>query len=221
MTPYYDRDGITIYCGDCLDVMPRLEPGSFDLLTDPPYGLGEKWTGGTWFTQNVYANDKVNWDTGINQKGVNLAIEICNESIIWGGNYYNLPPSRCWFSWNKNDNMPTMADFELAWTNFDRPSKQFNHSRNGWVRQHPTEKPLALISWCVNQLSGANILDPFLGSGTTLVAAQREGRRAVGIEINEDYCQVAVERLKQPSFWSLPVEPKLAAEQLSFAGAPA
>lgn len=197
-TPYYDRDGITIYNADCRDVLPHLP--KFDLLlTDPPYGHGVRWQGGTWGSAEMY-KDAMKWDQSTPSEDViNMAVQLGKNGIIWGGNYFQLPPSRCWLSWEKSARMDTLADFELAWTSFDRPAKAMREDRNpDGKRKHPTQKPLSLMRWCLSFAPDAQtVLDPFIGSGTTLVAAKLEGRRAVGIEINRDYCDIAVERLRQ------------------------
>ena len=195
MKPYYETELGKLYHGDCLQIMPELEPVDL-VLTDPPYGLGEKWTGGTWFTKNVYESDKCEWDKTQDER-VEFIIGLGLPSIIWGGNYYNLKPSRCYLSWVKRDNMPTMADFELAWTNFDRPSKEYYNRRNGWVRKHPTEKPVALFIWCIgwSKINGVTI-DPFFGSGTTAIACERLNRKWIGIEIEEKYCEIAAKRIE-------------------------
>jgi len=187
----------TLHCGDCLDVLPTLAAGSVDaVITDPPYGLGKRWTGGTWFQRGVY-NVPVTWDDNTADEAIRRIVSMNIPAIIWGGNYYELPPSRCWLAWNKVQLMPTMADFELAWTNFDKPSKAFSTLRNGWERQHPTEKPLDLMRWVIREYTrpGDVILDPFMGGGTTGVAALMEGRRFVGIEINPRYFRIAERRI--------------------------
>ena len=204
MKPYYEEHGITIYLGDCREVMPHIV-GAESVLTDPPYGLAKRWTGGTWFTRGVYANDRCEWDTPCDA-AVTAVLAQGLPSIVWGGNYYALPPARCWLAWLKSNAVPTMADFELAWTNLDRPSKFRVSPCNGWKRSHPTEKPIALIAWCLGFLDGAT-LDPFMGSGTTLVAAKQLGRRAIGIEIEERYCEIAAKRLAQAVFRFEPAPP--------------
>ncbi len=165
--PYYRREGITIYNADCREVLPQL--GAVDLvLTDPPYGLGKKLAGGTW-------NKAATWDELLD---ITFLLDLAPKVVIWGGNYYPLPPSRGWLSWYKPDAVPSMAQFELAWTNQDRNARQISHSiaatnreRNG----HPTQKPLRVMAWSITEmgLSSGTILDPFMGSGTTLAAAQR------------------------------------------------
>ena len=184
-----------LYLGDCMEVMPLL--GKVDaVVTDPPYGLGDKWTGGTWFTKGVYKNDKVKWDD--KPADISKILKLNIPSIIWGGNYFNVPPSRCWLSWSKKDNMPTMSDFELAWTNLDKTSKEFYACRSGFDRHHPTAKPISLMKWCLSFLPDSQIiLDPFMGSGTTGVACVKLGRKFIGIELDEGYFDIACKRIEE------------------------
>jgi site-specific DNA-methyltransferase (adenine-specific) len=114
-------------------------------------------------------------------------------------NYYALPPSRGWLAWLKPEGMETLADFELAWTTLDRPAKVFRSPRNpDGKREHPTQKPLDLMQWCLRFFPAArSVLDPFSGSGTSLVAAKNLGLTAVGIEREERYCEVTARRLSQ------------------------
>jgi len=213
MTPYYEdtRSGITIYHGDCRDVLPRIEANI--LVTDPPYGHGERWRGGTWGAAKMY-RDAERWDSKtIDNDWLVSTVAHFTAAIVWGGNYYALPPSRCWLAWLKSSLMPTMADFELAWTSMDRPSKRFVEDRNpDGKREHPTQKPLSLMSWCLSFVPDGTILDPFMGSGTTLVAAKNLGRRAIGIEIEERYCEIAARRLAQETIFE-PIEPTDKPEQ--------
>ncbi len=201
MTPYYSQDGITIYHGDCRDVMDQwegLRVKSFDLLlTDPPYGHGTKWSGGTWASDPMYADAKV-WDADVfPSEDLCRLISYARSAIVWGGNYYPLPPSRSWLAWEKSSKMQTMADFELAWTNLDRPSKLFREQRNpDGKRSHPTQKPESLMRWCLGFVAGS-ICDPFMGSGVVLSEAKRLGRACVGIDISERYCEIAARRLQQ------------------------
>jgi len=197
-TPYYDDGhGIVIYLGDCRDILPHL-PKVDLVLTDPPYGLADRWTGGTWGAAPMYADAK-RWDRDI-PSDIVLSLETLAPSvIIWGGNLYALTPSRCWLAWQKSSTMHTMADFELAWTNFDRPSKLWREDRNpDGKREHPTQKPLSLFCWCMGFAPDAHtILDPFMGSGTTLRAAKDLGRKCIGIDIDEKSCEIAARRLGQ------------------------
>ncbi len=192
MTPYYEQDGIVIYNGDCRDVLPLL--GVSDLvLTDPPYGIFA--CGGKWGRKN-----DLQWD----KQAFGDIATICaagRNQIIWGGNYYALPPSRGWLVWWKRDSVPSAADVELAWTSYDMNARLIDHTiaaTNAERVGHPTQKPLRVMAWslgCAPDVS--SVVDPFMGSGTTLVAAKRGGRTAIGIELEERYCEIAAKRLAQ------------------------
>lgn len=202
MEPYYQDAQVTLYHGDAIEILPQL--GIYDVvLTDPCYGLGKKWQGGTWGAQDMYATDAQGWDSAtfsdstlaeVRRSGVRV--------IIWGGNYYALPPSRCWLVWNKEHFAPTLANCELAWTNLDMPAKMFGEFRSPGCyssKEHPTQKPLSLFKWCLSFCPDAKtICDPFVGSGTTLRAAKDMGfKTIVGIEKVEKYCEVSAKRLSQ------------------------
>ena len=184
--------GQRLLLGDCLEVMPTL--GRFDaVVTDPPYGLGKKMKGGTWGAKD-HNSGFLRWDL----ETPDWLVEAIGgtPAIVWGGNYLPFPPARCWLIWNKVNAVPTMADFEQAWTNLDRPSKRFDHPVGRVEYGHPTQKPLVLMEWCLGFVPKAKtIIDPFLGSGTTLVACQRLGRMGTGIEIDPEYWTVACERV--------------------------
>lgn len=195
--PYYQDEQATIYCADNRSVLPHL--GRFDaVVTDPPYGLGDRMQGGTW---GASKKEMMAWD--VISSGVLGLIEIGDRVVIWGGNYYPLPASRGWLVWHKPDAVPTTANAELAWTNQDRNTRLLTWSiaaTNAERIGHPTQKPLRVMSWTLQQIGvieGQTILDPYAGSGSTLVAAKLRGIKAVGIEISEAYCAMAVERLRQ------------------------
>lgn len=204
VTPYYHDPvaGITIYHGDCREILPHLAPVDL-VLTDPPYGIGAaRMTLGNG-KRRVYRGEQ-DWDREPADIAPILALNV--PTVIWGGNYFGLPPSRGWFVWDKGTGDNDFADCELAWTNRDGVVKRYFRS---WVgahgkepldadRFHPTQKPLALMRWCLEFFPAAQtILDPFMGSGTTLRAAKDLGRKAIGIEIEERYCEIAVKRLAQ------------------------
>jgi DNA modification methylase len=194
--PYYEQDGITIYHGDCREILPEL-PKVDLVLTDPPYGIGKKMSGGTWGKADKYAEMR-EWDKPLEQSFARSLCFLAPIVIIWGGNYYEFPPSRCWFVWDKQNAVHTVADCELAWTNLERPVKRFSGPVGVHDTGHPTQKPIKLIQWCLRQAEEARmILDPFMGSGTTLVAAKHLHRQAIGIEIEEKYCEIAAKRLAQ------------------------
>ena len=201
MKPYYEHAGITIYHGDCREILLTLGPVDL-VLTDPPYGIGvTRMTLGNGNRQ-VFRGSEA-WDDST--PDLSWVISSGLPAIVWGGNYFQLPPSRCWFVWDKGTGSNDFADCELAWTNLDSTVRKYFQS---WVganakesydkdRFHPTQKPVGLMKWCLNRLGDGLILDPFMGSGTTLVAAKNLNRRAIGIEIEERYCEIAAKRLQQ------------------------
>ena len=198
MKPYYEdtKSGIQIFLGDCRDILPHL-PKVDLVLTDPPYGLGARMQGGTWGSAEKYT-DLRSWDVRPAQDVLESILCRSWTAIIWGGIYYTLPVSRCWLVWDKRNAVHTMADCELAWTNFERPVKRFSWPVGIHHFGHPTEKPIELFSWCLAFVPNAQtVLDPFMGSGTTLRAAKDLGRHAIGIEIEEKYCEIAAKRLAQ------------------------
>ena len=199
LVPYYDAGGITIYHGDSRKILPML--GRFDLLmTDPPYGIGfaaQPTTGG-----RKRGQKKEQWDDeAIEEWVLHQAMARADKRVIWGGNYYNLPAARCILSWYKPDAPPSMGNVEYAWTNLDQNSRQISRSiaaTNPERLGHPTQKPLHVISWAIQQAGEAQtILDPLAGSGTTGHAAKNFGKRCVMIEREERYCEIAARRLAQ------------------------
>ena len=200
MKIYYETPLGKLYHGDCLEIMPMLEPVDL-VLTDPPYGIGaNKMTLGN--GNRILYRGENDWDS----KPANISniIESKCKKIIWGGNYFNVPPSRCWLVWDKGTGDNDYADCELAWTNIDRVVKKFYRS---WVgrnakeyrekdRSHPTQKPIELFIWCINMVDGTKVLDPYFGSGTTAIACERLKRKWIGIEIEEKYCEIAAKRIE-------------------------
>jgi len=208
LQPFYEDESVTIYHGDARQIVPML--GRFDLLlTDPPYGLGDKWTGGNFRGKNgvgkLWGEKTPAWDVEtLPQWLLDECILAASAAIVWGGNYYALPPSRAWLSWDKLQEH-SGSECELAWSNLDIPAKVFRMSRIDAYqnkaetpKMHPTEKPLQLMSWCL-KLAGnpKTILDPFAGSGTTGLSAKNLGLKAVLIEREERYCRMAAGRMSQ------------------------
>jgi site-specific DNA-methyltransferase (adenine-specific) len=197
--PYYEHAGITIYHGDCREILPQISKADL-VLTDPPYGLN---IAAEPFNSQRRAGqvDKA-WDNSPVDDLYGLIRDAGEALVVWGGNYYPLPPSRGWFTWYKPDAPPSMAHFEMAWTNLDINARQISQSiakTNAERVGHPTQKPLAVMKWCIAQVKRdiKTIIDPFMGSGTTLVAAKESGITAVGIELDEEYCEKAAKRLSQ------------------------
>jgi len=196
--PYYETELGKLYHGDCLEIMPKLEPVDL-VLTDPPYGLNKKiHNGGTWSTAKKY-DAVLEWDFVPNKRVFKVIFNISKNQIIFGGNYFTsfLPVSRCWIIWVK-PHFPTMSEIDMVWTSFNKPSKPIYFKRQN-PSIHPTQKPIGLIIQILSKYAKDEwtILDPFLGSGTTAVACERTNRRWIGIEIEEKYCEIAAKRIEQ------------------------
>jgi site-specific DNA-methyltransferase (adenine-specific) len=216
VNPYYSDDSCTIYHGDCrvfLAESPCNAPPLDLVLTDPPYGVNLNTAyrasqrgplAGANDYPSVYGDDAP-FDPA---PFLTLAAGV----VLWGANYYadKLPPRGSWLVWDKRDGsgFNDQADCELAWMDGVRGTvpRIFAHRWNGMIkaserdqaRVHPTQKPLALMRWCLGFFPDAEyVLDPFMGSGTTLRAAKDFGRKAIGIEIEERYCEIAAKRLAQ------------------------
>lgn len=196
----------TLIEADCLEVMPLL--GKVDsVVTDPPYGIGITKSNRLAVSRGMGGKD---WD----DKPADLTSLPKVPQIIWGGNYFDLPPTRAPLVWDKNNAGRDFADFEMAWTNLDMVARRFvmRPMNMDGGKVHPTQKPVALMEWCLGFLPDAEtILDPFMGSGTTLVACQRLGRSGIGIELDPDYFEIACRRVdeatRQPDLFVEPAAP--------------
>jgi len=220
MTPYYDENGITIYHGDCRDVLPTLETRSVDLvLTDPPYGIAVHTSGGPTSQplrgMSRQTQGKRRWDRPI--VGDDAPIDITpllrfERLVIFGGQHFadQLPLSRAWIVWDKREGRGSdfCSDCEMAWTNIGNRNRMYSQmwrgmicvgEENGKTRLHPTQKPVALMTWIIEQHTkpGDLVLDPYMGSGPVARACKNTGRRYIGCEIVETYCAIAVTRLQQ------------------------
>lgn len=179
-------DSVSIINADCRAVLPLACDA---VVTDPPYGIGkDAATRRPSNYQRMAGMTPRDWDNEAPDVAFLLALAEC--VVIWGGNYYGLPPTRGWLSWFKPDAPPSMASLELCWTSRDMNARQISHSiaaTNGERVGHPTQKPVRVMVWCMEQArvpEGALVLDPFAGSGSTGVACIRTGRRFIGIERN-------------------------------------
>ena len=200
-----------LYLGDCLDILPALN--KVDLcLTDPPYGI------------NIASNpvrqkhEKKAWDkAAASNEAIQAIISCSKEQIIWGGNYFPLPPSRGYLIWDKKqpENF-SLAMCEMAWWSKDTNAKIYSRSVLGYEKNHPTQKPVQLMEWCLSFVPSAKIvIDPFMGSGTTGVACVKAGRAFIGVEIDEEYFETACKRIReayaQPDMF---IEPATVPEQV-------
>ena len=198
-----------LYQGDCLEVMPTI--GKVDaVVTDPPYGIkqdkGFEGFGGFRkpIARRQYAGG---WDDERpSPETFRATLSAAKQAIIFGGNYFTdlLPQGRHWLVWDKKNTMPSFSDCELAWTSINKKSvKLLTYEYNGLIgkreeRVHPTQKPVEVMSWAIQQTQKAEtILDPFMGSGTTLVACAKLGRKGIGIELDPDYFDIACRRVEE------------------------
>lgn len=194
--------------GDCLEIMKQMPDKCVDLvLTDPPYGLGNRLSDGGGKLKNtpmaVLYRESTWEDILPPQEVFDEIFRISKNQIIFGGNYFNLPPTRGFIVWDKKQSPPTLSSCEYIWTSFDYPSKIIRKESTDLSRQHPTQKPVDVIGFCINYAETVlhknvgTILDPFLGSGTTARACKNLHRNFIGIEISEKYCEIARQRLGQ------------------------
>ena len=184
-----------------MDILKQLPDKCIDLvLTDPPYGIGNKFKGGTNSKLNKF-NNIVNkgWDNIPSDEYFNEILRVSKNQIIWGGNYFNLAPTRCFLIWDKMISFDfSLAMAEYAWTSFDKLAKIYKMPSEKQFREHPTQKPLKLFEMILRDYSNENdlILDCFSGSGTTAVACHNLKRRFICIEKDKDYWKASVERLE-------------------------
>ena len=190
----------TLYQADCAELLPTL--GRFDAcITDPPYGID---VGSMGMGKGKKASSFASFDWDKDAPSPALMRRVVSGgtvAVIWGGNYFELPPSGSWIVWDKVQQF-SGADMELAWSNLKKPTKAFRMSRveayGAMLKEHPTQKPLSLMHWCIEQAGNPEtILDPFMGSGTTGVAAVQMGRKFTGIERDAGYFAIACKRIEQ------------------------
>lgn len=208
MTPYYDDGTCVIYHGDCREIVP-LAAGA--VVSDPPYGMkwntdSSRFSGGEPSSRLRRGRGRTDWGavTADDQPFDPTPWLGYSEVILWGSNHFasRLPvgTTLVWIKRLEGGYGSFLSDAELAWMKGGhgvycrRDTSLMSHTGNRW---HPTEKPLGLMKWCIEKTKAATILDPFMGSGTTLRAAKDLGRKAIGVEINERYCEIAAKRLGQ------------------------
>jgi DNA modification methylase len=185
------------------------------IVTDPPYGI-DYGRGGSFQASHGWGQwrENVEWDVERPAKELfDLMLSMSAGQIIWGGNYFTdyLPPTMQWLVWDKAQRGFSLADCEFAWSSQQKAARIFTYARGNesgfapkskenreYTSGHPTRKPLALMKWCLERLpkTAETILDPFMGSGTTGVAAVQMGRSFIGIEREERYFQIACKRIE-------------------------
>lgn len=184
-----------LYLGDCRDILPTL--GKVDaVVTDPPYGIGITRSNRLAVSRGMGGKS---WDDETpDRRSLEALIASASQSIIWGGNYFELTPTRCVLVWDKQNDGRDFADVEMAWTNIDAVARIYRmrpmNMDDGKV--HPTQKPINLMKWCIDKLSAPKtILDPYMGSGSTGCAAVQMDRRFIGVERDPDYFDIACRRI--------------------------
>ena len=198
-----------IFNCDCMEIMKQLPDKCVDLcLCDPPYGInkdGQKETTGGHGGRKAY--EFMGWDSQRPGKEVfDQILRIGKNAIIWGGNYFAdyLPAKMKWMVWDKGQRI-NQSDGELAWTSYDKALRIFTLNRVALMTdgaQHPTQKPEALMRWCIDEAMGTGngeqriIFDPFMGSGTTAKMAIKNNRNWIGSEISEEYCSIIEQRIQ-------------------------
>jgi DNA modification methylase len=188
----------TLYLGDCMEILPELDWADA-IVTDPPYGINAgKMNMGFSRASRLQKSD---WDK--NPADLAPLLKMEKPTIVWGGNYFALPVKKGWLVWDKGNGFKgrSFSECELAWTNLPINSKTYLYAPlekgDYKEKEHPTQKPLAVMNWCLSFVPEAKtILDPFMGSGTTGIACVGQGKRFVGIEIEERYFDIAAKRIK-------------------------
>jgi site-specific DNA-methyltransferase (adenine-specific) len=220
--PYYQHGGVTIYHADCREILPTIPPHEVGLLlTDPPFGVGEK-TNRRSRGRGVGGNPGAGLHAGAykardfapiagDDRPFDPSHLLAYRAVIFGAIHFAalLPPSPTWLVWDKRDGVGSddNADCEIAWSNLGGPARLFRHLWRGLCRAtetgadhlHPTQKPVALASWILNRWTarGDLVVDPYMGSGFAAVAAKENGRRFIGVELEEAYCEITARRLAQ------------------------
>lgn len=196
---------LTITNEDCMELMKRYDDNHFELaIVDPPYGLGKRTTdgGSDKNTQTRFMEDirRTNWDDNIPVDEYFIELRrVSKNHIIWGGNYFNLSKYRTFIAWEKMTYPPTMSQVELAVTSFDSPARLIKINSNQLDRIHPTQKPVALYKWLLQNYAkpGDKILDTHLGSGSIAIACHYAGYDLTACELDTDYYSAAIQRIER------------------------
>lgn len=189
---------------DCMDLMARYKDKHFELaIVDPPYGLGKRLSSGGGQHKNMKARLMYEagpqWDNAVPGPGYFKELfRVSQNQIIWGGNYFALPPTRGIIAWDKKQFMPTFSRWEYAWSSFDCVARMYEGISNQDGRIHPTQKPVQLYSWLLANYArgGGVILDTHLGSGSSRIAAYHAKIPFIGCELDPDYFKAQEKRFK-------------------------
>lgn len=189
---------------DCMEFMKGLPDNIFTLaIADPPYGLDKKSTQGSGKLKNRTLNKHdMTWDVKPPMLFFDELRRVCQHIIIWGGNYFNLGPCRCFICLDKQQVWPNFSQCEFAWTDYDKPAKHVTISNRGGhidsVNWHPTAKPVELYTYLIQTfgMPGMSVFDPMMGSQSSRIAAYKMGVDFTGCEINEEYFRKGEERFR-------------------------
>jgi DNA modification methylase len=195
----------TLYLGDCREILPHL-PKVDACITDPPYGIGASAGTGKYGRLKIKAFGDLEWDAAAPEGDlIALCVAAGKRAVLFGGNYFNLPPTRNYLIWDKGAGFKDrdFAECEMAWCSWDGNARVYTYDplargdyRNG-NKEHPTQKPVAVMEWAISHAGDAPlILDPFMGSGTTGVASINLGRSFIGIERERKYFDIACRRIE-------------------------
>lgn len=187
---------VELHLGDCLEALKSMPDKSVDaVITDPPYGIG--------ISSNPFRQKfaKQNWDERpMTEEALSEIIRVSRYQVIWGGNYFPLPPSKGFIVWDKCQPLKfTSSMVEQAWTNLDKPAKMLRLDVKSYTKEHPTQKPVELMKFCIDYLpaDALTVLDPFMGSGTTAIACIQMGRNFIGYEVDPGYFAIAERRVAE------------------------
>lgn len=204
---------VRLFLADCMDILPFVQVDA--VVTDPPYGIWRRHAHKQ-KSRGRMAKSKdhghLSWDDEPCSEAQLAAMRAASRwQVIFGGNYFALPPSSCWLVWDKLNGDTDFADCELAWTNLPKAVRRIQWRWHGMIREgqeerfHPTQKPEGVMDWCISHLPDvATICDPFMGSGTTGVAAVKRGKGFVGIEREPSYFEVARNRIQEAMGMEVP-----------------
>lgn len=207
MTPTWATgDGsVRLFNADCMSVLPFIAADA--IVTDPNYGIGEARANNA--SRSCLAESKdygvEDWDDKpCSPEQIAAMRSVAPWQVIFGGNYFNLPPTSCYLVWDKLNGNNDFADCELAWTNLKKAVRRIQFRWHGMIRDeecervHPTQKPVTVMRWAMSHLpiGVGTICDPFMGSGTTGIACLRDGRHFIGIEKNAGHFANAVKRIE-------------------------
>lgn len=185
---------------DCIDGMKQYPDKYFDLaIVDPPYGLPKDSSNGRGKLKNRIFNGNIeHWDVAPDKSYFDELFRVSKNQIIWGGNYFDLPPTRGFVVWDKKQPFPNFSRCEYAWMSFQVPSKIFEFDNRTSDKIHPTQKPIKLYDWLLLNYAklGNKILDTHLGSGSSRIAAYRNGYDFTAFEIDKDYFDAQEKRFK-------------------------